>query len=253
MLYSIIKPERKFDSNQVNVTKTHLKKNKLWKINDGEFILHAEETPTLIMNEIGVTKRFEGTNLFNYDNEILKKILMHFVKTGVILDISFEGFSDPFCPTEDHEIDDFISKSRLARDLTENQLKDIEEHYDYIIDELSPKYEKFNLVNKNGPLVIYSNSAIYMNSNDEELALGIYKEIFKLMNTPFDLEDVKIKEKKKSPHPLQNSHSLLDKLFSLSGEEARTSLDIPKDEFENMKEEMLKIMNNYKGKKVYSK
>lgn len=251
MTYAIIKPQTNFLASEVKVRGSLLHKNKLWKINNGEKLLHFVEGESGFLREIGLETFSERVKYLDFSNEEFNRIVEHFFQKGKLLFIDY------------HELDEFaqeeltflLKQVQVGSEIEEDAVSAFMEAYVDFVEEIAGKPWYITLYHEKQQVKVYPNGVMYASFRKgeecEALVLNLYKEIFALLDTPFTLSPVLISEKETTDHPLTNAHTYLTELLNLAGEAAQRQANLSKEEVEKINKLLLKYTKDFKNKRVY--
>lgn len=252
MSYALIIPKSKFNDSSVEVTNYYLDKNKLWSINDGNMLLHFDEgVGSSFLNKIGIYDFGEKAKYHSFSQDDMLHIFRKYYQTGELFNILFE--SDIF---DDEEIYDFKKCLKYGTKKTEEETQKTIDYLKYLTEDSTDAIWHFTIIKDNMDINIYRNSVIYASGRGlfkptDSIVLGIYQEIFEALGKDFKFSTVEIKEKEKVDHPLKNSHKLLKSLFESANLDTIKDMGIADQEFNLIKEDILKYTKDLENKKIY--
>lgn len=249
MSYYIVVPKTPFTLNELKVRKNYLNSNKLWKINEGEKLLHFVSGDNGFLREIGIDSLVERVKYNSFSNEEFAQIIVHFFKKGELLSINYEEND------YDDEINFLLKKVRVREVQDEQNVSEFIEHYQYITEDIAGEPWHITLYRGNQRISIYHGGSLYVserkNEDSEQAALAVYEEIFGLFDQPFTVSPIEITEKDTIDHPLKQAHVYLSELLALSGDAARIQAGLSEEEVLRIQESLLKYTKEFENRKVY--
>ena len=253
MTYAIINPNTPFTADQVKVRASLLEKNKLWKINGGEKLLHLSEGETGFLRDIGLESFSERVKYEAFKTEEFQQLVQYFFQKGELLYIDYRELDD----YAEDELKFLSTRLRERGEKDAAVVADFMEDYKTFTEEIGGNPWYITLYRENQQVKLYPNGVMYASfkrgKETEDLILTFYKEIFDLLGTPFSLSPVSVVEKEKIDHPLKNAHTYLTKLLDVSGDTAREQANLPKEEVDKINELLLSYTKEYENKMTYKK
>lgn len=251
MSYAIIQPKQPFRSEEVKVKGNYIDSNKLWKINEGDKLLHYSTGETGFLREIGLDSMMERVTYVSFTKEEFQTIVQYFFQRGELRLIDFESVDD-FAQDEANYL---IEQLKPGNRKVEHEVVKFMKDYVEITEDFLGEPWYLTLYREKKQIKVYRSGVIYVsvgkNEHIEELVLGVYQEIFNLLDKPFILSSVTITEKEKIIHPLTNAHNYLSEVFRLSGEEARQQLGLSNEEVETIQKLLLKNTKKFENETIY--
>lgn len=252
MIFSIFKPKEINKAMEFKVQSNYLKKNRLWNVNEGTLLLHMYTDSPDLLREIGFTSLLERTNLMKFTPEQMRTIFIHFVQRGRLRSVDFESDYDDYDMNSEVEL--FNNKIGFRKEKLNHEIKNLMDHYDYLVNEVTGPPKSFHLEIDNDFVRFYNNSVISATSvkTDTKSCLDLYEEIFGILNMELTLKELLLIEKDKELHPMNQSYKLLNELFCQAGDETKEKVGVTDIEYEYIKKQLLDYTSSFENQLIYT-